>query len=126
MTFISNCEVGFSNGYSVKRHVRGKQDQEIINGPCDQAEYINFMNAVDRNNRDSTDFSTSIQTNRYFIRIFCWGLDRVVHTAYVVVCFLARKDIGNPEWKKYLKHKSARHDFQIDLGFALLNHGIWL
>ena len=50
----------------------------------------------------------------------------MVHTEYVVACLLARKYIGNPEWKKYLKHKSAHHDFQIDLGIALLNYGIGL
>ena len=84
------------------------------------------MNDVDRNDPDSVDFSTSTQKNSYYIRIFYWGLDRVVHNEYIVVCFLARKDIGNPEWKKYQKHKSACHDFQIDLGIALLNYGIGL
>ena len=82
--------------------------------------------ADDRNNRESAELSKSIWTNRYNIRIFCWGLDRVFHIEYVSVCFLARKYIGNPEWKKYLKRKSACHDFQIDLGIALLKYGIWL
>ena len=50
----------------------------------------------------------------------------VFRTEYVVVCFLARKDIGNPEWKRYLKHKSDRHDFQIDLEITLLNYRIGL
>ena len=36
--FLSNCEVGFSNVYSVKRHVRGKQYQEFIKKPRAQAE----------------------------------------------------------------------------------------
>ena len=77
VTFLSNCEMGFRNGYSVKRQVSGKQGREITDGPRAQAEYINFMNDFDRNNRDSADFSTSIQMNRYYIWIFCW--DRSSH-----------------------------------------------
>ena len=84
------------------------------------------MNAVDRNNRDSMGFSTSIRKNRYYIRMFCWVFDRVFHTEYVVVCFLGRKEIGNPKWKKYMNCKSDRHDFHIDLGVSLLNYGIGL
>ena len=115
MKFLSNCEVGFINGYSIKRHICGKQDREIIGGTHAQAEYIKFMNSVDRRNCDSADFSISIRRNEYYIRIFCCGLDRVVHTEYVVVCLLAKKDIGNPEWKKYLKRKSSHHNFHIDM-----------
>ena len=59
------------------------------------------MNGVDQNNRDSADYSTSIRTNRYYLRIFCWGLDRVVHVVYVVVCFLAKGDVGKKEWQRY-------------------------
>ena len=57
------------------------------------------MNGVDRNDRDSADYSTSIRTNRYYLRIFCWGLDRVVHAVYVVVCFLAKGDVGKKNGK---------------------------
>jgi hypothetical protein len=51
-------------------------------------------NAVDRNERDSANYSTTIRMNRYYLRIFCWALDRVIHAAYVVVCFLIKSDIG--------------------------------
>ena len=43
-----------------------------------------------------------------------------------MVCLLARKDIGNTKCKKYLKRKSSRHDFKIDLGISLLIYGIGL
>ena len=65
MTFLRNFEVGFRNGYSVKRHIHGKWDQEIIDGPHAQAEYIKFMNAVDSNNSECADFSILIWTNKY-------------------------------------------------------------
>ena len=40
--------------------------------------------------------------------------------------FLAKQDIGKPEWKKYRDKNQGRHDFQIDLGISLLNYGIGL
>ena len=63
-------------------------------------------------------------TIRYYLRIFFWQLDRVVHTCYVVVCYLAAAGIGDPKWNKYRNKNYGRHDFQIDLGMALLNYAI--
>jgi hypothetical protein len=53
-------------------------------------------------------------------------LDRVIHAAYVVVCFLIKSDIGQKQWKRYLDHHSGRHDFQIDLALSVMNYGISL
>jgi len=83
-------------------------------------------NAVDRNDRDSADYSTTICTNRYYLRIFFWALDRVIHAVYIVVCFLIKSDIGQKEWKWYFDGHSGRHDFQIDLALSLMNYGIGL
>jgi hypothetical protein len=58
--------------------------------------------------------------------MFCWALDCVVHTCYVVVCALAAAGIGDPEWDKYHSKHSCGHDFQIDLAMALLNYTISL
>ena len=51
----------------------------IIASPQAQADYVANNNAVDRNDWDSADFSTTIRTNQYYLRIFCWALDRVTH-----------------------------------------------
>ncbi len=71
-----------------------------------QADYVANYNAVDRNDRDSADYSTTIRTNRYYLRIFCWALDRVNHAAYVVVYFLSKvtldKKSGNGIWTDIL------------------------
>ena len=122
--FLSSNRVGKSIGLDVKRHVKGKKMRDIIPAPQVQKDYATYFNAVDRNDRDSADYSTSIRTNRYYIRIFCWGLDRVIHTMYIIVCYLANWDIGMLEWKKYCDKHTGRHDFQIDLGIALLNYAI--
>jgi hypothetical protein len=80
------------------------------------------------NNWDSADYSTTIRVNRYYLRIFCWALDRVIQAAYVVVCFLIKTDIGQKQWKQFLDHHSGRHDFQIqiDMALSVMNYGIGL
>ena len=85
-----------------------------------------MLNAVDCNDRDLSDYSTTIHTVCYYLCIFCWDLDRVVHTCYVVICALAADGIGDPEWKSYRSKHNGRHDFQIDLAMASLNYAISL
>ena len=123
--FLHSGEIGRSNGLSVLRHVKGKQMRVRINGPRAQAEYATYFNAVDCNDRDSADFSTTIRSNRYYLRIFCWILDRVVHTIYVVVCWCSEEHVTKRQWKRYKNHRQeGRRDFQIDLGLELLNTAI--
>ena len=42
----------------------------------------------------------------------------------MVVCYLVNSGIRESEWGRYLKKEFGRHDFQIDLGMALLNRAI--
>ena len=107
----------------MKRHSKGKVGRDIIDGPQAQADYVTYFNAVDKNERDSADYSTTIRTLCYYLRIFCWVLDQVIHTIYVNVCYLVYL---NPDRKRYLPSHTGRHDFQIDLGIALLDYGICL
>ena len=110
--------------FSVKRHVKGQPMRIEIDGPRAQAEYVKFFNAVDRNDRDSADYTTSIRTIRYYIRIFCRALDRVIHTCFSVVLYCVGLGIGNPDWSKYMSKNGGRRTFQIHLAIALLNKGI--
>ena len=43
----------------------------------------------------------SIRTTRYYLRIFCWAKDRVLHACSVIVRWLADAGIGQEGWKKY-------------------------
>ena len=124
--FLNTNQVGFSNGMSVKRHVKGQKEREEIAGLRAQRDYVFFMNAVDRSDRDSADWSTTIHTNHYYLRILCWVLDRVVHTIYVVVVYCSKHKIGSPKWKKYCNKNTGRHHFQLDLAIDMLNYGIGL
>jgi hypothetical protein len=125
-SFLSSNKVEQSDGMSVQRHVRGKWTRDTISAPQAQADYISNYNAVDRNDWDNADYSMTIHTNQYYLRIFCWALDRVIHTAYVVVCFLIKSDIGQEQWKQYLDDHSGRHNFQIDLALSNMNYNVGL
>ena len=87
---------------------------------------MKYFNAIDRNDRDSADYSTSIRPHRYCIRIMCWVLDRVVHTCFAVVNYCVSMVVINVDWKCYTNRNNGRQDFQIDLGLAILNYGIGL
>ena len=66
----------------------------------------------------------SIRTNRYYLRVYCWGFDRIIQAIYVVVCICAKSNIGPKKWKKYLRKEDGRHDFQIDLGINIMKAGL--
>jgi len=124
VTFLHTTTVGNSRGKSVKRHTKGRRGRGRIEiaAPQSQQTYVENFNAVDRNDRDSADWSTTIQTVRYFLRIFTWMLDRVLQIVYQIVVDVAK--VLKPEWKRYTSKNNGRHDFQIDLGISLLNYAI--
>jgi hypothetical protein len=94
---------------------------ENLNGAHDSNAQRDY--AVDRNDRESADYTTSIRTNRWYLHVFFWLLDRVVHQLYVTVIYCARNGIGPTEWTGYLK-KHGRRKFQIDLGRDLMSYAI--
>ena len=122
--FLSTNGVGASSGLTVRRHSKKKRRRETLAAPRAQRDYVRYFSAVDRNDRDSADYSTTIKTTRFYLRFFCWMLDRVVHTLFVAVVALVSVGLGKPEWKKYTSKNSGRHDFQIDLAIALINYAI--
>ncbi len=128
--FIHTNKVGLSKteqtSHQVRRSVKGKKRRIILNAPQSQKDYAANFNAVDRNDRDSADYTTSISTHRWYLHLFCWVLDCVVHVVYVVVCYLYKDSVGAKEWKKYTNRHYGCRDFQVDLGIALLNHAIEL
>ncbi len=61
VSFLSNNKFGQSDGMAVQRHVRGKPTRDTIAAPRAQADYVAYYNAIDRNDRDSADYSSTIQ-----------------------------------------------------------------
>ena len=85
---MSSHEVGYTEVLTVKIHTKKNKKQDTIAGPHSQREYVKYFNDVGKNDHKSSFYSTTIQTIRYYLRIFCWELDRVVHSLFVVVCNL--------------------------------------
>ena len=123
--FLHSHLVGSSTNTTVRRHVKKQKKKIEIGAPTSQIDYVENYNAVDRQDRDSADYTTSIKTVRYYIRIFCWMLDRVIHAIYVIVCHLMSEG-KRSDWKKYASKNEGRRKFQIDLAILLLNHAIEL
>jgi hypothetical protein len=122
--FIHTTNIGSSRGkHTVRRGKRGHGGREVFPAPLSQLDYAENYAAVDRNDRDSSDWTTSMRTNRFYFRIKFWLLDRVVHTIFVIYCWLARAEVGPKQYRKYLK-KDGRFKFQVDIGIALLNYAI--
>jgi hypothetical protein len=52
------------------------------------------MNGVDHKDRDTADWTISVKTNRFYMRIFFWLLDDgVLHAMYTIL----KAIIGNDE-----------------------------
>lgn len=58
--FMHTHQFGSSSGCQVKRHVKGKRMQVIHDALQTQADYADNFNAVDRNNHDRSDHTTSV------------------------------------------------------------------
>ena len=119
--FVHTHKIGRSDDVKVKRYVKGKKGRIELQGTESQKDYSVYFNAVDKNDRDSAENSTSLRTSRWYLRLFFWLLDRCIHSAYLVVTSL-HDEI--PEWKKFTSKNGGRRKFQISLGLALMNHGI--
>ncbi len=63
VTFLSSNKVGASYGHMVHWRERGSNASWLIDAPQAQQDYIKYFNAVDCNDQDSADYSTSICIN---------------------------------------------------------------
>ena len=130
VTFLSSNRVGSSRGRGifVCRGRKGTRAKEKLAGTLAQSDYAECYAATDRSDRDSADYSTMIQTHRFYLRINCWVLDRVVHMCYVVVCF----EVMAPEssilmlaaWTVYTSKNGGRKKFQIQVVLDIMHYAI--
>ena len=69
------------------RYVKGKTDKIAIDCPPVVKDYAINMNGVEKADRDGRDNSVTIRSNRWYLRILFWTIERAVHCAYIVVCY---------------------------------------
>ena len=103
----------------VQRYDKATGQRIKINAPAVCADYSKYMNGVDRMDRDNADWSVSIRTNRWYLRVVFWILDCVIFAMYLVATF------GEGEVAaKYKNKNNGRRKFQIDLAMALMEEGL--
>ncbi len=73
-------------------------------------EYVMNYSGVDKNDQDSTEYSTTIQSHCWYLHIFFWIFDQVIS------CYCS--------WKKYTGKNYGCANFQNKLGIQLLNYAI--
>ena len=102
--------------------MKGQRLRKEIACPEVQQDYATFFNAVDQNDRDSSDYTVSIRTKRWYLRYYFYLIDRIIHSMFVITTDTAKQGLI-PEWDKYTK-TDGRYKFQIDMAFALIDMGI--
>ena len=114
---------GNEEGDTTFRHVKGKRQRVEIQCPAIVKDYSLNMNGVDKADRDGRDNSVTIRSNRWYLRIWFWTIERVVHCVYIVVCHIAEAGL-RPDWMEYTCKNGGRKAFQLDLGVLLMEFGI--
>jgi hypothetical protein len=120
--FLHNNLVQPTKDYFVKRYVKSQQKRQKISSHEIVSDYSKYMSGVDHKDRDTADWTVSLKSNRWYLRIFYWLIDGVLHAAYRIVVSVAKDD--NHKWHKYLSKNGGRYKFQMDLGLALISYGI--
>ena len=116
---VHNKHVEPFGTHSVKRYSKDSRKREEIPSAKVVSDYGKNYSAVDRIDRDTSDWTVSVQTNRFYLRIEFWLLDTTIHLMYHVAIET------KPEWRdKYGDKNDGRRRFQIDLALALADYAI--
>ncbi len=78
--------IGASITLTVKCHVHGKKQKCTLQAPAAQKDYALHFNAVDCNDHDSSDYTTSICTNHCYLLLFYGYLTKLSIFIYQCVC----------------------------------------
>lgn len=121
--FLHTSHIGQSSGHNVVCRSRGKKDHSILPAPQSQRDYKKHFHAVNRNDRDSADYTVSLRTNCWYLWLLFWLVDWVVHLVYASVIFCVHAGICDKKWRRY-KRKNGQYDLQIDPGIEITNYAI--
>jgi hypothetical protein len=122
---LHNHLVEPTGSFNVLRYNKATHKSEPVPAPRILHDYAHHMGGIDHVDRDSADYSVSLKSERFYLRIFYWILNAVIHCNYVIVT-LVSKDSGpkHNEWKHYRNIHNGRFKYQIDLSQQLIEYGI--
>jgi hypothetical protein len=86
--------------YFVKRYVKNKARRVSISSHEIVSDYSKHMDGVDHKDRDTTDWTVSLKSNRWYLRIFYWLVNGTLNAAYCIILALATDK--NNKWHKHL------------------------
>jgi hypothetical protein len=94
----------------------GEEKVDVVSPPVTY-EYSDCMGAVDMNDGDGANYSISIRSTRWYLRLLCWTLERAIHANFQpVVAFANGETDGNSykeEWKGCTRKNGGLFNFQI-------------
>ena len=120
--FLHNHLVADTEDHTVDRRSPRKKRRKAISSHEVVTDYSYHMNGVDHTDRDNADWTVSLKSNRFYLRIFYWLFDGVLHAMYSIIKVMA-SDKSHP-WHKYLSKHLGRYQFQMDLAIDLISRGI--
>jgi hypothetical protein len=85
-------------------------------------DYSYNMSGVDQKDRDTADWMVLLKPNRFYLQIFYWLFDGVLHAMYSIIKVVARHK-AHP-WHKYLSKHLGCNKFQMDLANKAISRGI--
>ena len=85
-------------------------------------DYGLHMGGVDHMDRDLSNWGSSVRTARYYMRIFFWCFDSIVHCIFCIVAHYG--NVEGHRWAKYTNKNDGRYKFQMDLAQTLIAAGI--
>ena len=123
--FLHSAQVTRSDGFTVKRYNRKEKKRVDVPTPPVTGEYADCMGAVDMTDGDGANYSLSFRSNRWYLRLCAWTLERAVHCVYQVAIFLTNEAIERlAHWKKYTSKEDGRFKFAVELGIECIDKGI--
>jgi len=121
--FLHNHIVEPIGNWVVPRYDKSKRRRVEIPSHLVSKDYGENYGGVDRNDRDASDYTVSVRTNRFYLRIFFWLFDATIHLMYNIAIRIPAR----PEWKvRYGNKNNGRRRFQLDLALALGAYAIEL
>ena len=120
--FLHNHLVQDTKDHTVQRWSQAKKKQDSISSHEVTTDYSYHMNGVDHKDQDTADWTVSLKSNRFYLRIFYWLFDGVLHAMYSIIKVIASNK-SHP-WHKYLSKHLGRCQFQMDLAINLISRGI--
>ena len=81
---------------------------------------------MDRKDRDTSDWTISVTSHRWYLWLYHWMVDAAIHSSYLLIVHIGNKKAEintDHSWLKY-SGRNGRMNFQMDLVHLLMEKGL--